>query len=338
MRIGVIGLGFMGSTHLKAIANIPGAQLAAVMDLDEKRLSGDLSDIQGNLGGPGQRMDFSGVQRYRSVQEIASDPDVDAVHVCLPTFLHAPVTIELLRAGKHVLVEKPMALDGASCDQMVAEAEKQGRILMVAQVLRFAPAYQFLLRCLRDGSVGPVRSAIFRRRCAVPAWGPWEIDFSKSGGGVFDLLIHDVDMCLQLFGLPEAVSAVGHEDLAHGIDNILAQFRYPGIGYVAVTGGWHHAGAYPFSMEFTVVGDHGVVEYDSAGRPHALYRADGESETPEVGATDFYQAEIEYFLQCCRTGVRPRLCPAETSAQSVRLALLMLESRRRNGEPIACSA
>jgi predicted dehydrogenase len=338
MRIGVIGLGFMGSTHLKAIANIPGAQLAAVMDVDEKRLSGDLSDIQGNLGAPGQRLDFSGVQRYRSVPEIAGDPDVDAVHVCLPTFLHAPVTIELLRAGKHVLVEKPMALDGASCDQMVAEAGKQGRILMVAQVLRFAPAYQFLHRCLRDGSVGPVRSAIFRRRCAVPAWGPWEFDFSKSGGGVFDLLIHDVDMCLHLFGMPEAVSAVGHEDLAHGIDNILVQFRYPGIGFVAVTGGWHHVGAYPFSMEFTVVGDNGVVEYDSVGRPHALYRADGESEISEVGATDSYQAEIEYFLQCCRTGVSPRLCPPEESAQSVRLALLMLESRRRNGERIACSA
>jgi predicted dehydrogenase len=163
------------------------------------------------------------------------------------------------------------------------------------------------------------------------------LDASKSGGGVFDLLIHDLDMCLHLFGAPEAVSAVGHEDMAHGIDSILAQLHYPGIGFVAVTGGWHHAGAYPFSMEFTVVGDNGVVEYDSAGRPPALYRANGESQTPDLGEIDFYQAEIEYFLDCCRTGVRPALCPPEESAQSVKLALLMLESRRRNGERIACA-
>jgi predicted dehydrogenase len=207
---------------------------------------------------------------------------------------------------------------------------------MVGQVLRFAPAYQALRRYLQDGSVGLVRSAMFRRRCAVPDWGPWEFDSSKSGGGIFDLLIHDVDMCLHLFGAPEAVSAVGHEDMAHGIDNILAHFHYAGIGFVAVTGGWHHTGAYPFSMEFTVVGDNGVVEYDSAGRPPALYRANGELETPDSSERDFYRAEIEYFVECCRTGVRPELCPPEESAQSVKLALLMLESRRRGGERFAC--
>ncbi|MDP2999166.1 MAG: Gfo/Idh/MocA family oxidoreductase, partial [Bryobacterales bacterium] len=142
MRIGVIGLGFMGATHLKALANIPGVQLAAVMDLDEKRLSGDLSGIQGNLGGPAEKMDFSGVAKYRSVAEMAGDASVDAVDVCLPTYLHAPVTIELLRAGKHVLVEKPMALDGAACDAMADEAWRQGKVLMVAQVLRFLEPYQ----------------------------------------------------------------------------------------------------------------------------------------------------------------------------------------------------
>jgi predicted dehydrogenase len=336
MKLGVIGLGFMGSTHLKAIANIPEAQLCAVMDLDEKRLSGDLSGIQGNLGGPARKFDFSAIKRYRSVEEMAADPEVEAVDICLPTFLHAPVTIQLLRAGKHVLVEKPMALDGTSCDQMIAEARTNGRILMVAQVLRFAPAYEALRRYIEDGSVGTVRSAIFRRRCAVPGWGPWEFDSSKSGGGIFDLLIHDVDMCLHLFGEPTAVSAAGHEDMGHGIDNILAQLHYPGIGFVAVTGGWHHAGDYPFSMEFTVVGDNGVVEYDSAGRPPALYRADGSSETPVLGEKDFYQAEIEYFLECCRTGTEPKLCMPEESARSVRIALKMLESRRWGGERIAC--
>jgi predicted dehydrogenase len=125
--------------------------------------------------------------------------------------------------------------------------------------------------------------------------------------------------------------------MAHGIDNILAQLHYPGIGFVAVTGGWHHAGLYPFSMEFTVAGDNGVVEYDSAGRPPALYRANGEAETPALPETDFYQAEIEYFLECCRTGSTPERCMPEDSARSVQLALLMLESRRRGGERLGCA-
>jgi predicted dehydrogenase len=335
MRIGVIGLGFMGSTHLQAIARIPGAELAAVMDLDERRLAGDLSGVHGNLGGPSQVFDFSGVRRYRTVEEIAADGDVEAVDICLPTWLHAPAAIQMLRAGKHVLVEKPMALEAASCDAMISEARRANRILMTAQVLRFAPAYQALRKYVSDGSIGVLRSAIFRRRCAVPGWGPWEMDPAKSGGGIFDLLIHDVDMCLHLFGPPEAVSTTGHEDMAHGLDQILAQLHYPGAGFVAVTGGWHHAGSYPFSMEFTVAGNGGVAEYSSAGRPATLYRSDGTVEAPIPEEMDFYQAEIEYFLECCRRGAQPELCRPEDSAQAVRLTLLMLESRRRNGERLA---
>jgi predicted dehydrogenase len=182
-----------------------------------------------------------------------------------------------------------------------------------------------------------VRSAIFRRRCAVPTWGAWEFDSSKSGGGVFDLLVHDVDMCLHLFGVPEAISAVGHEDMAQGIDTILAQFHYPGIGFVAVSGGWHHRGDFPFSMEYTVIADGGVVEYNSAGRPATLYRADGKSEALPPNDGDWYQAEIEHFLDACRTGVKPPLCPPEESATSVKLARIMLESRKGNGERIACN-
>ncbi len=336
MNIGVIGLGFMGATHLKAISNIGGARLAAVMDADERRLSGDLRGIQGNLGGPGLKFDFKGVRRYTTVGEMAGDPEVEAVDVCLPTYLHGPVVLELLRAGKHVLVEKPMALDRATCDEMLDAGRRNGRVLMVAQVLRFSPAYQALSEWLMDGSVGPVRSAIFRRRCAVPGWSPWESDSLKSGGGVFDLLIHDVDMCLRLFGVPRAVSAAGYEDMANGIDNILALFEYPEVGLVAVTGGWHHAGGFPFSMEFTVVGDGGVVEYDSAGRPVSLYRANGESLTPALDAVDPYQAEIEYFIECCRTGANPERCPPEESAQAVSLALAMLASRRSGGARVAC--
>src|SRR5260370_8834524 len=141
MKIAVLGLGFMGSTHLKALRSVTGATLTAVVSADEKKLSGDLSGIQGNLGGPGEKMDFSGVTRYHTVDEALRDPNVDPVDICLPTAQHAPVAIAALRAGKHALVEKPMALDGETADRRIASSERSGRLLMPAQGLPFPPSY-----------------------------------------------------------------------------------------------------------------------------------------------------------------------------------------------------
>jgi predicted dehydrogenase len=336
MKIGVIGLGFMGSTHLQALARIPHAELVAVMDQDEVRLSGDLSSIKGNLGGPGLKMDFSAVRKYRSVEAILADSDVGAIDICLPTFLHAAVAIQALRAGKHVLCEKPMALNGTDADEMIAEADRAGRVLMVAQVLRFFPAYCELSRLIKSGELGQVRSALFRRRTSVPSWGPWELDRDKSGGGIFDLLIHDVDQSLHLFGVPETISSTGHENMSHGIDTISSEFHYSSIGQVTITGGWFHRGDYPFSMEFTVIGDHGVVEYSSAGRPVTVYWSDGREELLNPEERDGYQAEIAYFLDCCRQGRRPEECPPEESSLAVKLTKLMVDAREQKGEKVIC--
>jgi predicted dehydrogenase len=336
MKIGVIGLGFMGGTHLQAMARIPRAELVAVMDQDETRLSGDLSSIQGNLGGPGARMDFSKVRRYRSIDAILADPEIETIDICLPTFLHASVAIQALQAGKHVLCEKPMALDGSDADAMITEADHARCVLMVAQVLRFFPAYRELYRLVKSGELGRIHSAFFRRRTAVPAWGPWLMDKSTSGGGVFDLLVHDVDQSLHLFGVPEAISSTGHEDLANGVDTISSEFHYPDVGQVTITGGWFHRGEYPFSMEFTVVGDRGVVEYSSAGRPVIVYWSDGRREPLKPEERDGYQSEIEYFIECCLLQHRPVDCPPEESSLAVKLTKLMIDARDRKGEKIRC--
>jgi predicted dehydrogenase len=337
MKIAVLGLGFMGSTHLKAYKNIPGVQLAAVAANDEKQLTGDLSGVQGNIGGPGGKVDFSAVHKYIDPFEAVRDPDVEAVDICLPTHQHADVALAALRAGKHVLVEKPMALDGETADRIVDEAERSGRVLMSAQVVRFMGEYRVAAEMLKSGRLGAPRSAMFRRRCAAPAWSLWLTDASLSGGGVFDLLIHDIDFCVHLFGLPGAVSATGYEDMPRGIDSIVAELHYPGIGSVTVAGGWHHPKAYPFSMEYTIVTDGGTLEFSSAGRPPALYTAAGEEEKLDVPVVDGYQAELEYFVACVSAGRAPEFCPPRESAASVKLARLMLESRSKNGERISCT-
>jgi len=337
MRLAVIGLGFMGSTHLKALKNIPEAQLAAVVSSDDKKLSGDLSGIQGNLGGPGEKMDFSKVKKYRTVAEALADREIEAVDICLPTDQHSPVALAALRAGKHVLVEKPMALDGAAADEMLAEARKSGRLLMTGQVLRFISPYSKTAGLVKTGTLGPIRAALFRRRCAAPGWSRWLGNAAQSGGGVFDLLIHDVDYCLHLLGKPTAVSARGYEDLPRGIDSIVSEFHYPAIGSVAIMGGWHHPKAYPFSMEFTISGDAGTVDYSSDGRPLALYGADGEKQPFDAPDMDWFEEELKYFIDCAANGRKPELCPPEESAAAVKLTRLMVESRERNGAKLECN-
>jgi len=322
--------------HLKAIRNIPHAALAAVVSEDPVKLSGDLSAIAGNLGGPGEKMDFSNVAQYSRIEDCLNDKNVDAVDLCLPTHLHESVTTAALRAGKHVLVEKPMALDGEQCARMIAEAEKAGKVLMVAQVLRFLPQYQCLVDLVKSGRLGRIRSAILRRRTAVPTWGPWEFDRSKSGGGVFDLLVHDVDMALLLFGAPGALSSTGYENLTGGVDMITSEFYYENADSVTITGGWHHEGAYPFSMEYTVVGDEGVVEFSSAGRPPAVYWKDGRTEALPSPEVDGYQAEIEYFVECASAGVQPERCLPAESAAAVKVAKQMVDAREKRGERITC--
>ncbi len=336
MRIAVLGLGFMGSTHLKALANVRDAQLVAVYSQDEKKLAGDLTSVQGNIGSGGEKLDFSNVTQHRQLEAVLSDSDVEAVDICLPTYLHDTVAVEALRAGKHVLVEKPMALDAYGADRMLTAANRYKRTLMAAHVLRFWPAYIALREAISDHQLGLLRFAMFRRRCAAPGWGGWLQDSSRSGGGVFDLLIHDVDMCLHLFGRPEALCATGYTDLAAGIDCIDAQLFYPHGGVVSITGGWHHAGAYPFSMEYTVSVEGGTVEFSSAGRSPTLYTPDG-AETPlDGGVQDGYESEIAYFIACANNRRQPDLCPPRESADAVKIMLLMLEARARSGRKMLC--
>jgi predicted dehydrogenase len=336
MRIGVFGLGFMGSTHFAALQKMAGVEIVAVVSDDPVKLGGDLSAVGGNLDRPGEKYDFSNLRKYRKIDDALRDRDIEAVDLCLPTYLHEPVALAALATGKHVLVEKPMALDGAACDRMIDAAQESGRVLMVAQVLRFWSDYQPLIEARKSGSLGKTRAALFRRRCAAPAWGKWLKDADKGGGGVFDLLIHDVDMCIHLFGVPEAVSATGDEDMANGIDLITAQLHYPDIPSVVVTGGWHHPKSYPFSMEYTATFDEGTLEYSSAGRPVTLYNSAGEA-VPQPGPEkDGFAAELAYVLECASANRMPEKCSPRESAAAVKLCKLMADARKHNGEKIPC--
>ncbi|MEZ5391788.1 MAG: Gfo/Idh/MocA family oxidoreductase [Bryobacterales bacterium] len=334
MKIGVVGLGFMGATHLEAWSKVPGFELGAVSSHDDKKLAGDLTGTAGNLDRGGQQMDFSGAAKYHTAEELFADPNIEAVDLCTPSYLHASQAIAALEAGKHVLVEKPMALTGEECDRMLEAAQKSGKVLMVAQVLRFWPDYSVARDLIQSGALGPVKHAFFYRKCAAPGWSKWMHEKSRSGGGAFDLLIHDFDYCRYLFGKPAAVRAVGVEEMEKGIDTVEARLDYGDGPLVTIAGGWRHPKAYPFSMEFTIVCEEGTLDFNSALRPLTLYKADGTSEKPAKPDTDGFVAQLTAYLQACRTGEAPDACRPEESADSVRMALAMGESRDKSGEAV----
>lgn len=310
LNVAVAGLGFMGATHARGWMSIPEARLAAVVSKDERKLAGDLTNVGGNLGLEAGVLDFSNVRKYRTFAEVLADPEIDAVDICLPTDQHSRAGLDALASGKHVLVEKPLGLKPEACHRLIEEARARGRVLMAGQVLRFLPAYSALRDILCQGS--PLRSAFFRRRASAPDWSPWLSDPARSGGGVFDLLIHDVDYCISLWGVPHSVRASGYEDLPRGIDVIHGELHYPNLGPVEITGGWHHPKSYPFSMQFTVVTDAATMDWNMGEPDLRVYRADGEPEPRKLGEYDPLRARTRIFraLRTCRSA--PGFLPART--------------------------
>ncbi|MGH9694285.1 MAG: Gfo/Idh/MocA family protein [Bryobacteraceae bacterium] len=327
MKIGIIGLGFMGATHLGAFWKMDGVEVGAVCTENPAAFSGDLSKTGGNLGRQGGVYDFSAVAKYQRWEELVKDPALDAVDICLPTDLHEPVATAALAAGKHVLCEKPMALTVNDCARMIDEAEKAQRVLMIGQVLRFWPAYRYLQEFGKGKEYGALRSATFVRRCGVPNWSRWLPVVSRSGGALLDLLVHDIDQALLLCGMPERVAAKKLGD----VDGVAATLIYPGGPEVRIQGGWFAAET-PFSMSFQARAERAELELTPAG----LVRNDaaGVRTTIETEG-DGYDAEVSYFVECCKTGRPPALCPPRASAQAVKVALLLKESRE-TGEQIKC--
>lgn len=328
LNVGVVGLGFMGATHIEAMQSLDGVQLTAVASRNEKALAGDFTDVSGNLGMEGKRYDFSLVRKHAGWRELIHDPDIDAVDLCLPTHLHREVAIAALQAGKHVLCEKPIALSPKEAGEMIKAAHDARRVLMVAHVLRFWPEYEALSEFLRDDSYGAVKSAHFSRRCGLPEWSGWLTDPAQSGGAILDLLIHDVDQAVKLFGVPKTVAA---QD-AGPVDTMSALFTYGGLS-VTIEGGWLPAGA-PFAMGFMAEREGATMRLDEGVLTIETVDGSAEVALPPANA---YAEEIRYFSECCRQGTPPDCCPPEESLCAVQLALLLEESRQGGGRSLPCT-
>jgi predicted dehydrogenase len=292
-QIGLLGLGFMGRRHIEAYRTLPGVEVVTRTSARFAHLKDPDALYEAMIG----------------------DPELDALDICLPTALHAPLTIAAMNEGKHVLCEKPMALTVEACGRMLAAAKRNpGVVLMVAHVLRFWPAYRKLHEAVVGKTYGATRSARFSRRSALPSWGPWLLRPEESGGAPLDLLVHDYDQALWLFGAPESATA-----RTVGSPNVIeCSLHYPGGLEVAIAGGWY-TGDVPFAMEFDLQASEGELLY--ANDHLQLLRPPAPPAEIALSKEDPYATQIAYFIDCCRNGRAPLECPPESSAKAVELAL-----------------
>jgi predicted dehydrogenase len=158
--VGIVGIGFMGMIHYLAAQRAQGLRVTALCSRDSKKLAGDWTNIQGNWGPRGTQMDLSGVTLHREYEALLADPAVEMVDLCVPNDAHGPMAIQALKANKHVLVEKPIALDTAQADEMVAAAQSVGKYLMVGHVLPFFPNSRMPSRRFNPGAMDPCEQHI----------------------------------------------------------------------------------------------------------------------------------------------------------------------------------
>jgi predicted dehydrogenase len=332
LNVGVIGIGMMGSTHLDAYAKVKGARVVAVADLIEDRREGRTLTA-GNVKGQSQGgINFSRFRKYEEGLQLIADPALDIVDICLPTPLHAKYAIAALKAGKHVLTEKPFALNSREASLLVNTARHSKTMLMCAMCMRFWPAWTWLKDVVATKTYGKVLSAQFRRVASHPG-GPFYSNGDSCGGALLDLHIHDTDYIQHCFGKPDAVFSRGYSKETNRIDHVATQYIYKHIPLVIAEGGWSMARGFGFQMQYTVNFEQATASFDLAAQDQLSVITGGKRTAIKVKDGMGYQHEIAYFVDCIRRGVRPRMVEPASAALSVKI--VEAEARSvRTGKPV----
>ena len=339
VRVGLVGLGFMGLTHLRAYEKIPGVTIAAVSDPVKRPVNGLLPRVGGNLGAADARPLPSHTRFYEDAHDLLADPEVELVDLCVPTPLHVPLSIAALQAGKHVLCEKPLARTVREARRLVQAVEKAHTFFMPAMCMRFWPGWDWVAERIRRRTFGRVLAARFRRVSTPPSWSrATYFRGEASGGALLDLHIHDTDFVQFCFGPPRAVFTRGLTRFSGAIDHLVTQYVVEGDAVVSAEGSWIMNGDYPFQMTFTVNFERATAEFDLARGPEALrlHRDGHPAETIPLPDTDGYVEELRYFVTCIRQGRPPRRVTASDALRAV--AICAAEERSARTGRLVCLA
>lgn len=324
--VGVIGLGLMGRVHIESYARANRAgqscELLAVSDRNVERLDGHIA-AQGNLqkrASSARLFDPKLVRTSTDPNDVLAHPGIELVSICTPTDTHVELALAALDAGKNVLLEKPVSLDPGEIERLALAARKARKICMPAMCMRFWPGWSWLKEAILDQRYGAVVSASFQRCASRPSWGQgFYADASRSGGALFDLHVHDVDLVRWLFGDPESVTSIG------SLDHVTTLYRFAhGPAHVVAEGGWNHADGFPFRMRYVVVFESATAEFDSRRENPLEITRGGAVEALAAPPESGYDQEIRHALAC----VRERLDEADaTLAEAAAVTRILLAEK-----------
>lgn len=325
MKVGIVGVGFMGTTH------------AAGWAATDAQIVGFCAETTDEAKAIAQQY------RARIYPDLTSLlNEVDVIDICTPTHLHYEMVLQAAHAGKHIICEKPLARTVEQAQEMIKACRAASVRLLVAHVVRFFPEYALAKSVVQAGQIGKpaiIRLARGSYRPKKPI-GNWFLDFDKSGGMLLDLMIHDFDYARWIAGEVDSVYAkrVGHVHPDASIEYGLVILKHVDGALSHVAGAW----AYPpptFRTSLEIAGDAGLIEWNSDGAApiNLLLRKDS-VDTPDVGlpgsplSESPYTTQIKEFYAALNEG-KPTRVTAKDGLAAVQIALAAIESAQ-TGQPI----
>jgi predicted dehydrogenase len=319
VRIGLIGCGLFGESHLQAYRAVRSAEIAAVFDLDRPRAERIAAE-------------FHIPQICTSLEEICALEHLDAVDVVTPEELHLEPVLKAIHSGKHVFVEKPLATDLHHCDHMIHAAREAGRFLMVGQILRFETKFAMLKDEVASGRLGEVVSMHARRnrlKTLLPRYGRTHPAIENS--------IHDIDLMLwytgrrirRVRGYGRNATGSKHHDTFWGI----LEFDGGAIGVVETIWLLPQAAGIILDDSFQLVGSSGVGNVQLLPAALSFWRESGH-EAPDVSydprvansARGALREELAYFCECVLESREPQVITAIEGKNAVRVAMALVDS------------
>lgn len=321
LKIGIIGCGFMGRMHGTVYSLLERAELVACVDINRetaKKYSADFS-----------------VNSYTSLEEMLTHEEIDAIDICVPTYLHKDFTIKSAQAGKDIVCEKPMALILEDAQEMISACAQNNVRLMIAHCIRFWPEYAYLKELVDSKKYGKLLYLNLTRYGEFPHWSSnnWLAEEAKSGGAALDMHIHDTDYALFVMGEPDEIHSYGIRD-EKGMSYICSDYKYNGA-ILHLEGGWNFPPKTPFKMTFranfedaaAIMEGSALTVYPKNGEPFspefAQMKAEGGGNISDLGG---YYHELKYFVDCVLDEEAFTVTTPESSMLSLRYALKEIQS------------
>lgn len=309
LKAAILGFGGMGHCHASQYGTQKNVQLVAVCDIDKSKFH--LENVELNFGDSGSS-DVNSMNCYLSYEElIKGEPDLDYIDICLPSDLHCEYACRAMKDGFNVLCEKPMALNTKDCEKMIKTSYDTGKLLMIAQCLRFDESFNEITKAYKSGKYGKLLRFSLKRMGSFP--GGWFRDVKRSGGALMDLHIHDCDFIMHLLGKPDAIRANGVVVKSGGIDDLSVDFVYNDGPIVMGESSWARPS---WSCGMAAIFEEATI--DVSGGKVMVYQMDKPvKEIKLPGKGNCYFHEIAYFADCVKKGVRPEIASIESTRDTI---------------------